>query len=70
MSDLLSIEETARAKAMGWELTYMYDLDTQKFSIKVWPVDKTSLVLRMAQANDSLGVKAMRLVTHGVTEKK
>lgn len=70
MSDLLTIEETARAKAMGWELTYIYDLDTGKFSIKVWPVSMTNVVLRMAQTNDSLGLKAMRLVTHGIKEKK
>lgn len=68
--DLLTPEETAQAKALGWGLCEVYDLGTARFRIQVWPADKMDYVVHLAKRHDALALKALRLIAHGPDRKK
>lgn len=62
MHGLLTIEEDAQAKALGWALELIYDLATQKWMVEVFPRVQAIKVIELARANHPVAVKTLKLV--------
>lgn len=65
MFDLLSAEEDKAAAAQGWGIHHVYELEAQKWVVRVLPVEAAPVVVNLAKAGDRLALKALRILTHG-----
>ena len=70
MHDLMTPEEDKAAAAQGWALCHVYELEAQKWVVRVLPAGAASVVVNLAKEGNSLAVKALRLVMHGPEGKK
>lgn len=70
MFDLLSVEEDKAAAAQGWGIHHVYELEAQKWVVRVLPVEAAPVVVNLAKAGDRLALKALRILTHGPEGKK
>lgn len=71
MLDLLTTEQAAHAAAHGWQLGWVYDLNTRHITANVLPAwnsgqitcapDAVRLVVAMAKNRDEVALKAIQL---------
>lgn len=64
MQDLLTIEEDKEAAKQGWGIHHVYEMETDRWSIRILPVDMAGLVVNLARANHPLPLKALRLMSN------
>jgi hypothetical protein len=71
-NELLTKEEVAQATARGWNLHYVFNLPSNRWTLDILPTQFTDkvgaaqakgFVVRQAQAQDQLSIKALRLIT-------
>lgn len=63
--DLLTKEEDVAAAAQGWNVYHVYELEAQKWVIRVLPAEVVPGVINLAKQGNPLAIKALRLVMHG-----
>jgi len=63
--DLLTKEEALVAFAQGWSVHHVYELETQKWGIRILPSDAAAGVVNLARQGNALALKALRLTVHG-----
>lgn len=68
--DLLTKEENLVASALGWGLHHVYELEAQRWGIRILPADRAQVVVNLAKQGNPLATKALRLVMHGTEGKK
>lgn len=62
--DLLTLTEDAEAAKQGWGLHHVYELEAQRWSIRILPAEAGPAVVNLARANHPLPLKALRLMTN------
>ena len=68
--DLLSKQDAVEAKALGWSVERIYDLDRSKWVIEIYPASALPGVLGLAHNNNPLAIRALQLVMAGHQEKR
>lgn len=66
---LLTKEESLVAFAQGWSVHHVYELEAQKWVIRILPSDAAAGVVNLARQGNMLATKALRLVMHGAEGK-
>lgn len=67
---MLTAEEAATAKTLGWQLEEVYDLDKKRLMLTVMPVDfpmisaaqMQGVVIGQARARNPVALKALKLI--------
>ena len=75
---MLTADEVARAKELGWRLEEVYDLVRKQVVLTVMPVDFTMIsaaqaqaaVVRQARAADKVAIKALKLIASSNLERR
>lgn len=67
---LLTKEEDALAASQGWGVHHIYELETQKWVIRILPSTVAQSIVNLARQGNPLATKALRLVMHGPEGKK
>lgn len=71
MASILNAEDTAAAAAVGWELHRVWDTDTRRCSVRVFPTSNNALksseglhrvVVARAQSGDRLAQRIFQLI--------
>lgn len=68
--DLLTKDERAIATKLGWDVHHVFDLETQKWCVRILPTTSLGGVIHLAKTGNPLATKALRLVMHGAEGKK
>ncbi len=69
-SGLLTTEETTLAASQGWGVHHVYELEAQKWVIRILPSTTAQGIVNLARQGNPLATKALRLVMHGPEGKK
>ena len=64
MHDLLTVEEDKEAAKQGWGLHHVYELEAQRWSIRILPAEAAPHVVNLARANHPLPLKALGLMSN------
>lgn len=64
MQDLLTIEEDKEAAKQGWGIHHVYEMETDRWSIRILPAERAPAVVGMARANQPLALKALGLMSN------
>lgn len=75
---MLTADEVARAKELGWRLEEVYDLVRKQVVLTVMPVDfpmisaaqAQAAVVRQARAADKVAIKALKLIASSNLERR
>lgn len=80
MFDLLTTKEAAHAAACGWELHPVFDADSERWMVEIFPTDfpargvgpTTAMVADRAKNRDAVAIRSLQIVmqSHQPTKAK